>query len=206
VDLGVEPKSEYYYNNDIVITDVDVKSDVRLKLDEIQKLRCAPGRILKGIEFEGNLLDQYDIYEKLDGVQTKAGYKNSYRLTGRAKSYKDKYLSVEECESFISTDLIFVPKDQMKELATQQISDVEEPHLIGAPDNNEQKYYQVLQYAYVDFGQQPYSVGNSYKLISDIDDKINGEFKVIEKFGSYAVVIFTDVKDQISLGDKVLIK
>jgi hypothetical protein len=206
VDLGVEPKSEFYFSNDIVITDVEVKSDVKLSIDEVQKLRCAPGRVLKEIEYENPLVSEYDIYEKLDGVQTTTGFKNSYRLTGRAKSYKDKYLQVVDCDSFISTDLLFVPKDQMRELATQQISNLEEPKIIGGPDNNQQKYYSVLQYAYVDFGSQNYNVGSSYKTVSDISDQINGEFKVIEKFGSYAVVIMTDIKDQVSLGDKVIVK
>ena len=206
VDLGVEPKSEFYYVNDIILTDVDVKTDVQIKLEEIQKLRCSPGRLLKEIEHEGSFVEQYDIYEKLEGIKTSTGYKYAYRLTGKAKPYKDKYLSVIECNSFIGTDLVIVPKDQMKELATQKVSDVEEAHLIGAPDLFEQKYYAVMQYAYVDFGAQKYDVGQNYKLISDITDQVNGEFRVVEKFGSYAVVVMTDVQDQISINDKVEIQ
>jgi len=204
IDLGKEPRSEFFYANDIVITDVDVKSDVVLKISEVEKMRCSPGRLFKDIVFNGSLVDQYDIYERLPGLKTSTGFKYTYRLTGTAKSYKDKYLSVVDCTSFVATDLIFVPKNQMKELATQKISDLEFPTLIGAPDNSEQKFYAPLQYAFVDFGPKTYNVGESFKLLSELTDSVNGEFKVIEKFGSYALVIMTDVKEQILIGDRVV--
>lgn len=204
IDLGQEPRSEFFYANDIVITDVNVKSDVVLRISEVEKMRCSPGRLFKDIDFSGALVDQYDIYERLPGLQTSTGFKYTYRLTGTAKSYKDKYLSVVDCNSFVATDLIFVPKNQMKELATQKISDLEFPTLIGAPDNSEQKFYAPLQYAFVDFGPKNYNVGESFRLLSELTDAVNGEFKVIEKFGSYAVVIMTEVKEQILIGDRVI--
>ena len=85
IDLGEAPKSEFYYVNDIIMTDVEVRSEVDLKLAEIEKLRCAPGRILKEISFNGNLLDQYDIYERLGGFESSGVNRSGDQSGAQAK-------------------------------------------------------------------------------------------------------------------------
>ena len=206
IDLGKAIKSEFYFNNDIILTDLLVDTEVRLKITEVQKLRCTTGRLLKEIEYSGELVPQYDIYQRIEDVDTTTGLKYAYRYVGSAKSYQEKFLRVADCKGIISTELLFVTKDKLKELATTKTSDEADAKIIGAPDYSRQKFFSTLYYGYIDFGVHPYNVGQDYKTISEVTDKVNGEFKVVEKFGSYAIVIFTNVKDQISIGDRVLVQ
>ncbi|MGZ3726139.1 MAG: LysM peptidoglycan-binding domain-containing protein [Pseudobdellovibrio sp.] len=206
IDLGKPIKSEFFYNNDIVLTDLLVETEVRLKITEVQKMRCTTGRLLKDISYSGDLLSEYDMYERIDDVNTSTGVKYAYRYVGKAKSYQEHYLRVIDCKGIISTDFLILPKDKMKELATQKTSDEDDARIIGGPDLNQQKFFSTLYYGYIDFGTHAYNVGQDYKTISEITDKVNGEFKVVEKFGSYGIVIFTNVKDQIAIGDRVLVQ
>ena len=182
------------------------ETEVKIGKLEDTKDRCRVGRVFKDIEFSGTLLEDYDIYEKLGGIDTADGYKYTYRMIGTAKSRKEKYLTVVSCDGLMSVDLVILPKNRMKELATQAKTEGTEPTLIGGPEIKNQFAFATLHYGFIDFGAQNYDVGQEYKLVSDQTDLVNGEVKVIEKFGSFAVVVFTNTMDHITIGDKVLLQ
>ena len=207
VDLGKAPEPNPVFVNDIVITDIPANTQIEVSNSETLRMRCHSGRLLKDIKIVGDeLLTEYDMYEELDGVDTSTGFKNSYRYVGSARSYQNKYLQITSCKTFMSENLIILPTNKMKELSTQKISDVEEIKIIGGPDIRSQIFYSTLQYAYVDFGAKTYQVGQEFSTISDLTDQINGTFKIIEKYGSYAVVVITSIRDNLEIGDKVIIK
>ena len=207
IDLGKAPEPNPVFVNDIVITDIPAKSQIEISNAETLRMRCHPGRLLKDIKIVGDeLLTEYDMYEELDGVDTATGYKNSYRYVGSAQAYQNKYLRITSCKTFMSENLIILPANKMKELSTQKISDVEEVKIIGGPDIRSQMFYSTLQYAYVDFGTKAYQIGQEFSTQSDLTDQINATFKIIEKYGSYAVVVITSMRDSLAIGDKVVIQ
>lgn len=207
IDLSRPAEPNPVFVNDIVITDIPAKTEIEIKTEETLRMRCYAGRLLKDIKVVGEeLLTEYDLYEELDGVNTSTGFKNSYRYVGSARSYQNKYLRVTNCKAFMSETLIILPKNRMKELSTQKISDVEEVKIIGGPDIRAQIFYATLQYAYVDFGTQNYQVGQEFNTISNLTDQVNATFKIIEKYGSYAVVVITSMRDNLEIGDKVILQ
>lgn len=207
IDLSRPAEPEPVFVNDIVITDIPAKTEIEIKNAETLRMRCYAGRLLKDIKIVGaELLTEYDLYEELDGVDTTTGFKNSYRYVGSARSYQNKYLRVTSCKAFMSENLIILPKNRMKELSTQKISEVDEVKIIGGPDIRSQIFYATLQYAYVDFGVQNYQVGQEFSTISNLTDQVNATFKIIEKYGSYAVVVITSMRDNLEIGDKVVLQ
>lgn len=207
IDLSRPAEPNPTFVNDIVITDIPAKTEIEIKNEETLRMRCYAGRLLKDIKVIGDeLLTEYDLYEELDGVDTSTGFKNSYRYVGSARSYQNKYLRVTSCKAFMSETLIVLPKNRMKELSTQKISEVEEVKIIGGPDIRSQMFYSTLQYAYVDFGAQNYQVGQEFSTISNLTDQVNATFKIIEKYGSYAVVVVTSMRDNLEIGDKVVLQ
>ena len=182
------------------------KTEVEVGITEVAKFRCNEGRLLKDIKFVGELAPEYEIYERLEDLKTTTGPKFVYRLYGRARPYQSKYLKVLECRSLISTDLLIMPKNRMKEMNTRKISETAEATLIGGPAIRDQRLFEKLTYGFVDFGAADFSAGQQFRTISQLTDKVNSEFKIVEKYGSYAVVFFTDVADTIEVGDKVVNK
>lgn len=207
IDLSKPADPTPAFVNDIVITDIPAKTEIEIKSAETLRMRCYAGRLFKDIKIlSDELLTEYDLYEQLAGVDTTTGFKNSYRYVGTARSYQNKYLRVTSCKAFMSETLIVLPKNRMKELSTQKISEVEEVKIIGGPDILSQKFYTTLQYAYVDFGAQAYQVGQEFNTISNLTDQVNATFKIIEKYGSYAVVVITNMRDNLEIGDKVVLQ
>jgi hypothetical protein len=206
VDIGKPPEFDIIPNNDIVMTDEIAKTEVEIEPSEVIKFRCNDGRLLKEIKFTGSLAPEYDIYERMEDLVTTTGLKYVYRLYGRAKPYQSKYLRVMECRSLIATDLLIVQKDRMKEMNTRKISETPEAKLIGGPALRDQRLFEKLTYGFVDFGGADFERGQEYRTISQLTDRVNAQFQVVEKYGSYAVVFFTDVADMIEVGDKVVNK
>ena len=206
IDLGKPPEVVINPNNDLIVTDEPAKTDVQIGFSEVAKYRCSDGRLLKDIKFIGTLAAEYDIFERLNDLKTSTGIKYVYRLHGRAVPYQNKYLRAVECRSLIATDLIVVAKGKMKEMNTRKISETPEAVVIGGPDVRDQQIYEKLQYGFVDFGSANFSPGQEYRTISQLTDKVNSEFQIVEKYGSYAVIFFTQVNDTIEIGDKVVNK
>jgi nucleoid-associated protein YgaU len=207
VDMGVPTEAKYDLINDIIITDVNLKSDVLISEEEIYTDACVPGRLLKNIEFEKDERpNEFEIYEKLTVFETETGDKYPYRLVGSAQLYKESYLKITDCRYFMEKELLFLPKDKMKEYATQVKSELQVPVIIGNPDAQNMIFYPNLSLAYIDFGISPFQVGQEYKSLNELNDKVTGTFRIIEKFGSYAIGLVVEAKGRIERGDKLVIK
>lgn len=205
IDLGEFPRFEYEFSSDIVITDRPVKEDVHLKIGETTKFRCYEGRIIRDIRYVGKLVEDYDIFERLSNIKTTAGTMYAYRVYGKAQPYQGKYLKISNCKSLLLTDLVFVAKEKIQTYKNKQISPSKKAVLIGGPDVVNQNLFAPNQVAYIDFGSFAFEPGQEFKIMSQITDEINGVAKVMEKFGSFAVVMLTDVNDVIAIGDKVIL-
>lgn len=203
IDLGEHPRFDYEYAGDIVITDKVVKTDVVLRISETTKFRCYEGRIIRDIRYIGKLVEDYDIFERLNDIKTTAGVMHAYRNYGKAQPYQGKYLKISNCKSLLLTDLIIVAKEKILTFKNKQISPTRNAVLIGGPDVVDQNLFAPNQVAYIDFGNTAYETGQEFKVVSQITDEINGVAKVLEKFGSFGVVLLTDINDIIAIGDKV---
>lgn len=203
IDLGESLRFDYQFTSDIIITDRVVKTDVLLKIAETTKFRCYEGRIIRDIRYIGKLVEDYDIFERLDDIKTTAGIMHVYRNYGKAQPYQGKYLKISSCKSLLLTDLIIVAKEKILTFKNKQISPTRNAVLIGGPDVVDQNLFAPNQVAYIDFGNTAYEPGQEFKVVSQITDEVNGVAKVLEKFGSFGVVMLTDINDIIAIGDKV---
>lgn len=204
IDLGQFPVIPTEYISDIYITDEKIKSEVKIQISEISKFRCYEGRLVKDIKYMGQLVEDYDLFEPLDSFKTPSGIKHAYRVYGKAQPYQQKYLKLTDCKSLITTDLVVIPKDKILTLKSNKMTSSPKARIIGGPNVVAQKLFLINQVAYVDFGGFEYSVGQEYKMQSRVTDKINATIKIIDKYGSLAVVVVTEVDDLLEIGDKVI--
>lgn len=205
VDLGEFPRFDYESVNDIYITDRIAAADVKINISEAAKFRCYRGRILRDIRYVGKLVEDYDVFERLNNVNTSAGTMYAYRFYGKANVYKGKYLKFSSCKGLLLTDLVIMAKEKMQTYRNKQISPSPRAVLIGGPEVVNQTIFAPNQVAYVDFGNYSFAPGQEFKVMSQVTDEINGNIKIIEKYGSFAVVLLTDVDDTIAIGDNVLL-
>ena len=205
MDFGEQPRFDFENTSDIFITDQPIKTEVKILISEATKFRCYEGRILRDIRFIGKLLDDYEVYEALDSFKTTIGKMYVYRAYGTAKPYQRRKLKLYDCNGIISTDLVIIPKEKMNVLKNTKNSLTAKAIVIGGPDVVEQRLFISNQIAYVDFGTNPYTPGQEYKTMSQVTDEINGNFKIIQKYGSFAVVMFTEINDVIEIGDKIIL-
>lgn len=205
IELGQYPRFDYEFVSDIVITDRVVTTDVLIKIAETTKFRCYDGRIIRDIRYVGALVEDYDVFERLSDIKTTAGTMYAYRKYGQAKPYQGKYLKFTSCRSLLLTDLVIVAKEKIQTFKNNQLSPSRKPVLIGGPDVIDQNLFATNQVAYIDFGTFAYQPGQEFKVMSQITDEVNGIGKVLEKYGSFGVVVLTDVNDIIAIGDKVIL-
>lgn len=206
IDLGISPTYEYEASNDIYITDKPIRSEVAIQISETAKFRCYEGRILRDIKYIGGLVEEYDIFEPLDNFKTDIGKMYAYRIYGKARPYLKRNLKLSNCSSLLTTDLVIIPKDKIQLLRNKQVTPNKKVTLIGGPDVTDQKLFTSNQVAYVDFGSYIFEPGQEYKVMSQVTDEINGQIKIIEKYGSFAVVMLTEVNDTVEIGDTVILK
>ena len=206
IDFGAFPVTDYTVNNDIYITDQPIKTEIMIQRSETVIYRCYEGRILRDIKFIGKLVEDYDIFEPLDNIKTNAGTMYAYRLYGKARPYQRTNIKISDCKSLLLTSLIFLPKDKIQTLRNRQISSTKNALVIGGPEVVNQKHFVPNQVAYVDFGAYAFEAGQEFKTMSHITDEINGNFKIIEKYGSFAVVLLTEINDLLEIGDQVILK
>lgn len=205
IELGAPPRFDYEVSNDIYIADKPIKTEVQVKISETAKFRCYEGRIIKDIRYNGKLVEDYDVFEPLSSFKTEVGVMYAYRAYAKANPYQKRNLKITGCKGLLTTDLVIIAKDKIQVLRNKQISPVKKAVLIGGPDVVDQKVFAPNQVAYVDFGSQAYEPGQEYNIMSQITDEINGHIKIIEKYGSFAVVVLTEVNDIVSVGDKVIL-
>lgn len=205
IDFGQRAIPDYNVNTEIFITDSPLKTDVKILLPETAKVRCYDGRVVKEIEYLERLIEDYEIYESIDSFKTTIGTMHAYRRFGRAKIHNGNFLKLYDCTGIISTGLIVVPKEKMNIHRNRKISITKMARIVGGPDQKSQLLFMNNQIAYVDFGRTSFATGQEYKTISQVTDEINGQFKVLYKYGSFAVVVFTEVNNSVEVGDKVVL-
>lgn len=205
IELGISPRFDYEASNDIYITDNPIKTDVQIQISETTKFRCYEGRIIKNIRYVGKLVEDYDVFEPLSSFKTDAGTMYAYRVYGKARPYQRRNLKLYDCKGLLTTDLIIIPKEKIQVLRNKQTSPSKKAVLIGGPEVVDQKVFAPNQVAYVDFGAYVYERGQEYNIMSQLTDEINGHIKIIEKYGSFAVVMITEVMDTVAIGDNVIL-
>lgn len=205
IDFGKAPIPDYEITSEIFITDVPLKTDVKIQLSETAKMRCYEGRVVKGIEYIDRLIEDYEVYESIDSFRTTIGTMHAYRRFGSAKIYNGNFLKLHDCTGIIATNLIIIPKEKMNIHRNRKISVTKMARIVGGPDLKSQILFMNNQIAYVDFGRSSFSSGQTFKTISQSTDEVNGEFKVLYKYGSFAVVLFTEVTNAVEVGDKVIL-
>ena len=205
INLGDRPTFQYENLNEIFITDKPIKTNVLINLDETSKLRCFDGRIIKDIKFSGELIEEYDIFEPMFSFETSVGTMYPYRYYGKAKPHQQQNLKLFECSGIIATNLVLIPKGTIQDWQNNKISTTEEATLIGGIEVMTQKLFIANQLAFVDFGSFSFEAGQVFKTMSRVTDAINGQIKILEKYGSFGVVIITDINDTLEAGDKIIL-
>lgn len=206
IDLGKFPEPMVDNRDRIILADQVIKSEVGLKINETTLQRCHPGRILKDIRFVNELSENYDIYLPLEPFMAGDQKIYPYHIYGQAVKYEEQFLKVLNCNNIISTTLVFLEKNKINNYKTNKASFYRRALLVGGPDVNTQQFFTRFQTAYVDFGLVDYEVGQKFSVQSQLSDQINGEISILGKYGSYAVVLITDVVDTMQVGDSIVSK
>ncbi|MBC7421324.1 MAG: LysM peptidoglycan-binding domain-containing protein [Bdellovibrio sp.] len=204
VQLENRPTIEHVFTNDIILSDKIVTSDVTIPVEAISKQRCQENLIIKDVKFQPQSQGPYTIIESVFPVEMANVKIYPYRIIGEAEAISDKNLKVLRCSRGLTTEAVLVPTSSLPQVGTNKTSQQIDASLIGGPDVNEQMLYTFHQYAYVDLGQQVAEPGQVFKIKSQVTDTIHGQIKIIEKFGSYAVGVITDISDTVSQGDTVI--
>lgn len=205
IQLDSLPALPYVYSNDIYVTDKTVPTAVEIQISEVAKFRCYNGRLIKGIRYMGELEGEFELFEPLENFDSAVGVLHAYRRFGSAVPYEGRYLKATDCRGLLATNLVILPKDKIEDYRTQKISSTSAPKLIGGPDVVSQRLFILHQKAYVDFGSYPYEPGQEYSVRSKVTDEINGQIRIIEKYGSFAVVIITAMDDVMEIGDTIIV-
>lgn len=203
IDLAQPKPNVITFKNNVIVSDSVIKGDIELKPESGYRSACSAGRAFGNMTLNnGPLEGEYEIFEHLDGFESIAGHKEVYRQIGTAEAYKGNLLKVIECVG-VNSEFLVMKKGRIKEFATTQVTEEPQARIVGGPDYGNRNFFGLLQFAFVDFGQRSFDVGASYASISSDTASPNGQFSVIEKYGSFALVVFTSVSDLIELGDRV---
>ncbi len=205
--IELRPQSELNddYTNDIILTDKPVETEVEITLSEMVKGRCGGEHMLKANSLkatEGTL----KIFETLESFDSDAGEIYPYRLVGEAKVISDQKIKITTCKSVMSSKLVFVSPSQVANWRTSKSSTQAVPSIVGGPNIGTQLLFADHQAAYINMGSQSVEIGQTLQIKSQLTESPSGEVRVIDKFGSFAIGIITDVQDLIEKGDEVLIK
>lgn len=203
LDLATPKPNVISFKNNVIVSDAPIKSDVELRGQSTYRADCSDGRAFGDLKLNnGPLEGEYDMYETLEGFDAIAGHKYAYRQIGTAVAFKGNLLKVIECVG-VNSEFVVMKKGHIKDFVTTQVTEEPIPHIVGGPEYADRKFFSLLNFAFVDFGPKSFDVGGAYSTISSDTASPNGQFSVIEKYGSYALVVFTSVSDLIELGDRV---
>lgn len=204
MDFKALPEPPLVFSNDIILTDNQLKSAANIMIDEVRKDRCYEGRILKAIK-SGPLSGDFEVYEPLSTFKSGTQIYYAYQLYGYAEAYNESFLRLSSCTGVLSTNLVVLPRDQVDGARSSRTTASEKAQLVGGPEVYSQSMFTVNQKAYVDFGVHNYEPGQDFKVLSSDTDRVIGQVKVVEKFGSMGVVLITEVTDQMAIGDSLIL-
>lgn len=207
IDLLAPLEVNNNFTNDIILSDLPLVSEVKISLDSISTQRCSDEQIINGIKYVRAQDKLYSILERVDKLEVDGGkLLYAYKVIGEAKPYRDGSIIITECNSILTTDLYLVKKSNLPLLKTKRQTYTPNASLIGGPNLNKQSLFAFHQYAYVHLGNLPVESGQFLSIKSQQTDRINGEVKIVEKFGSYAIAVITEINDKIERGDSLQIK
>ena len=176
-----------------------------LPVEALDKERCRENSLIKGVKYRRAPMGEYTILEQTFPVKSKSGMIYPYRIIGEATMTPDKNIRVLKCTRGLTTEVVLVQTSILDQVRTQRASKQTVATLIGGPDVDDQILYTFHQYAYADMGIQAFEVGQTLNVKSQVTDSIHGQMKVIEKFGSYAVGVITEISDTIADGDSLIV-
>ena len=207
IELGENINVVTQTKNNIILSAEKLTSDFEIPLEQISRGgRCDTGTIYKKIvAAEGQQpVGEYYILQPLDEIETAAEQiVRPYEIMGSGSVHQDQF-SVHDCHALMTTNFVFIPKSRMDLIRNQSISGVSSNEIIGGSDLGDQKLFAVDQIVYLSLGSSNVSNGQVVKLKSQINDKLNGQVKILDRFGNYAVGILTEVNDVIEKGDEVI--
>ncbi len=202
VDLKKLPEVADDFSSDILLSEKEIVSAVKLEQDQMIKGYCG-GEHLLHVSLKNSDGD-LNIYETLETLDTDAGDIFSYRLVGKAKILNSNRIKINECVDVISRDLVFIYPSEVDQYRSNQISKIETPTLIGGPGGlGTQKLFSNQQKAYVNMGAQQAEIGQIFSIKSQLTEKQSGQVRVIDKFGSFAIVVVTKTEDLLEAGDQL---
>lgn len=192
------------YNNDIILADRIVASEVEVPVAALSQQRCKENLLIKNVKISSQPMGDYTILESAFPVKAKDGMIYPYRIIGSARATSENGIRVINCNRGLTTTSIFVQTNLLPQIRTGRSSNQSNATLIGGPDVNEQMLFTFQQYAYVDMGSRGGTPGQILDIKSQVTDSVHGQLKVIDTFGSYAVGVITNISDTISEGDTLI--
>ncbi|MBC7465311.1 MAG: LysM peptidoglycan-binding domain-containing protein [Bdellovibrio sp.] len=202
VDLQNDVEVNDAIGNDILLTNEPIKSEIDVPIQEIVRGHCGGNHILKSkIAMAPN--SDFKIYELLEGLKMDVGSVQAYRYVGEAHSLVDSKLKVNSCSTVMSDYLVFVSPQSVAGLRANKMSAIKEPEILGGPNLGTQSMFSGQQLIYINLGLKEANVGQSAYIISQITEQRSGEVKILDKFGSIAIGILTEVNDLVEKGDTI---
>jgi len=190
------------YENDILLTDQKIKSEAEIPLPELAKGACGGTHVMKSTN-DIPVQASYLIFESLENIKLGEGEVYPYRYVGKAVVVSPNKVKITDCKTVSSDSLFFVGPDHVAALRSNKLTTSDQPKILGGPNIGTQNLFSNEQLLYVDVGAQPINVGQSLYVRSQLTEETSGEIKVLDKFGSIALGVLTDVSDLIERGDSV---
>lgn len=205
IDLKEREKLHVETYVDVFLTDRLVLSDLKIALVGNNDLGCNVGEVLKDFEFVRKTpTDEYTILEPLEKITLeKKTFLYPYRKVGTLSQYAEGKLRIKECNSSINRTQLFVPTSVVNSLKTHKISD-KQPRIIGGATLMDQQLFHEDATIFVDMGSLSFEIGQSFGIISERIDAPAGQFKIMDRFGSYAAGIITNSAKPIMSGDRII--
>ena len=205
IDLEEPEKIPIVYASDIILTDRLVLSDIKISFQGNVELRCNPGDLLENFEFVRlPTTAEYTILQPLDKVTPEKNLSlYPYRIVGVASVYDEKKIKIKECSSYLNRDQIFVPSGIINAIKTKK-SSAEVATIIGGPTVYEQVNYAQAQYVYVNMGTLGFDQGQLFGIKSSKLDRVVGQIRILDRFGSYGLAIITEAANAIRAGDTIV--
>jgi hypothetical protein len=205
VDLQTPKPPKPVYQSDIILTDRLVISDLKISPEGNRDLACVPGELLEEYKFVRNSpTNEYTILQPLDPVKSENDtLLYPYQLVGKITQYGQKKLRIKECHSYLNREQIFVPSDVVQSLKTQKNS-TKAAQIIGGPVVYDQVNYMPSQLVYVNMGNLSFNNGQSFDVKSLKIDMAAGKIRILDRFGSYALAVITEVDRPIRVGDEII--
>lgn len=202
VEFMNQPNIPEIFINDIILADRKIVSEVEVTEDEILKGRCGGDHVLKTSQLQGSE-GTLKIYESLQNLETDAGEIFPYRYVGEAQVLSEQKIRITACTTVISPSLYFVSPSKVESWRTNKTSMQARPVIIGSPNIVDQLIFTNHQFAYINLGPQNAEIGQTVQVQSQLTERTSGKIRIVDKFGSFAIGIVTDVQDLIETGDEV---